>query len=131
MQRFVTLVSRFALAAACAVLIAPGGAGAADYPTRQPHIIVGYPPGGATDIVARLVANWLTQRLGQQVRVENRPGAGNNIATEQVIKAAPDGYTLLLVNTANVINTSLYKKLSFVFHRDIEPVAPFVRACRT
>ena len=127
MQRFFVLVSRLALAAACALLVANTGARALDYPTRQPHIIVGYPPGGATDIVARLVGQWLTQRLGQQVIVENRPGAGNNIGTEAVIKSPPDGYTLLLVNTANVINTSLYKHLNFVFHRDIDPVAGFVR----
>ena len=115
------------LAAAC---LAPGVvsiAHALDYPIRQPHIIVGYPPGGAPDIVARLVGHWLSEKLGQQFVVENRPGAGNNIGTEAVVKSPPDGYTPLLVNTANVINSSLYKNLNFVFQRDIDPVAGFVR----
>ncbi len=127
MPRFSGFALRAVLAALCLTPIAADSAGALDYPNRQPRIIVGYPPGGATDIVARLVANWLSPRLGQTVIVENRPGAGNNIGTEAVIKSPPDGYTLLLVNTANVINTSLYKKLNFVFHRDIDPVAGFVR----
>ena len=98
-----------------------------DYPTRPPHIIVGYPAGGTTDILARLFGDWLSKRLGQQFIVENRPGAGNNIATEAVTRAAPDGYTLLLVNPANTINTSLYKNLNFVFLRDIDPVAGLMR----
>ena len=126
-QRSFAFFSRVVLAGAC---LAPGVvniAHALDYPTRQPHIIVGYPPGGATDIVARLVGHWLSEKLGQQFIVENRPGAGNNIGTEAVVKSTPDGYTLLLVNTANVINTSLYRHLTFVFHRDIDPVAGFVR----
>ncbi len=118
---------RAALAALCFVPLAAGSAGALDYPDRQPHIIVSYPPGGATDILARLVANWLSNRLGQTFVVENRPGGGNNIGTEAAIKSPPDGYTLFVVNTANVINTSLYKHLNFVFHRDIDPVAGFVR----
>ena len=91
------------------------------------RIIVGYPAGGSTDIVARLIGAWLSQRLGQQFIVENKPGAGNNIGTELVTKAAPDGYTLLLVNPANTINATLYKKLNFVFVRDIDPVANVVR----
>src|SRR5581483_3840626 len=103
------------------------GAHAADYPARPVHIIVGYPPGGSTDIVARLIGNWLSQRLGQQFIIENKPGAGNNLGTEQVVKAAPDGYTLLLVNPANAINTSLYKKLNFNFLRDIDPVASVIK----
>ena len=98
-------------------------AAAADYPTRPVHIIVGYPAGGSTDIVARIIGNWLGVKLGQQFIVENRPGAGNNIGTEAVVKAAPDGYTMLLVNSANTINASLYKKLNFNFLKDIDPVA--------
>ena len=117
---------RAALAAAClSPLAAP--AGAADYPTRQPHIIVGYPPGGSTDIVARLIGNWLSKRLSQSFIVENRSGAGNNLGTEAVVRAKPDGYTLLLVNPANTINASLYKHLNFNFLRDIDPVANVIR----
>jgi len=127
MQRFLTLVSRMALAAIALALVPVGNAGAADYPTRQPHIIVGYPPGGSTDILARLFGDWLSRRLGQQFIVENRPGAGNNLATDAVAKAAPDGYTILLVNPANAINASLYKHLNFNLLRDIDPVAGFIR----
>jgi tripartite-type tricarboxylate transporter receptor subunit TctC len=91
------------------------------------HIIVGYPPGGATDILARLFGNWLSEKLGQQFIIDNRPGAGNNIGTELVVKAAPDGYTLLLVNPANTINASLYKKITFNFVHDIAPIGGFIR----
>jgi len=105
----------------------PGYAGAADYPARQPHIIVGYPAGGSTDILARIFGDWLGKRLGQQFIVENRPGAGNNLATEAVVKSPPDGYTIILVNPANAINASLYKNLNFSFLRDIDPVAGFIR----
>jgi len=104
-----------------------GYANAVDYPTRQPRIIVGYPPGGSTDICARLFGDWLSKRLGQQFIVENRPGAGNNLATEAVAKSPPDGYTILLVNPANTINASLYKHLNFNFLRDIAPVGGFIR----
>jgi tripartite-type tricarboxylate transporter receptor subunit TctC len=93
------------------------------YPTRPVRIIVGYPPGGANDTVARLLAQWLTERLGQPFIVESRPGAGNNIATEAVIRAPADGYTLLLADSANAINATLYDKLNFNFIRDIAPVA--------
>jgi tripartite-type tricarboxylate transporter receptor subunit TctC len=127
MQRFFALVSSAALAGAALVPVLVGHAAAADYPTRQPHIIVGYPPGGTTDICARLFADWLGKRLGQQFIVENRPGAGNNLATDAVAKAAPDGYTILLVNPANTINASLFKHLNFNFLRDIDPVAGFIR----
>ncbi len=127
MQRLFALTSRAVLAATCLALIPIGNALALDYPTRQPHIFVGYPPGGSTDILARLFGDWLGRRLGQQFIVENRPGAGNNLATEFVAKAAPDGYTLILVNPANAINTSLYKHLNFNFLRDIDPVAGFIR----
>ena len=124
-MRLKSTILRLALALLCLSPLA--GAQAADYPTRPVHIIVGYPPGGSTDIVARLIGNWLSQRLGQQFIVENRAGAGNNIGTEQVTKAAPDGYTMLLVNPANAINTSLYKKLNFNFLRDIDPVASVIQ----
>ena len=127
MQRFLAFVSRAVLAAACLALVPLGHAQAADYPTRQPHIYVGYPPGGSTDILARLFGDWLGKRLGQQFIIENRPGAGNNLATEFVSKAAPDGYSLILINPANAINASLYKHLNFVFLRDIDPVGGFIR----
>jgi tripartite-type tricarboxylate transporter receptor subunit TctC len=100
---------------------------ALDYPTRPVHVIVGYPAGGTTDILARLVGQYLSERLGQQFIIDNRSGAGNNIGTEAVVSAAPDGYTLLLVNPANAINATLYEKLPFNFVRDIVPVAGIIR----
>ena len=100
---------------------------AADYPTRPVRVVVGYPAGGATDILARIFSQYLGEKLGQTFIVENKPGAGNNIGTETVAKAAPDGYTILLVNPANAINATLYKKLNFVFLKEIDPVAGFVR----
>jgi tripartite-type tricarboxylate transporter receptor subunit TctC len=104
-----------------------GGASALDYPTRPVRWVVGYPPGGATDIIARLIGQRLSERLGQQFVIENKPGAGNNIATESVVNAEPDGYTVLLVNPANYVNTSLYANLKFNFPRDIAPIASFNR----
>jgi tripartite-type tricarboxylate transporter receptor subunit TctC len=127
MQRNARSLSRVLLGFVCLSLIAVADARALDYPTRTARIIVGFAPGGATDILARLCANWLSEKLGQQFIVENRPGAGNNIGTDAVVKAPPDGYTFLLVNTANATNASLYKKLTFDFVRDIAPVAGFVR----
>src|SRR5262245_26626799 len=127
MQRIKGFIARAGLTVACLALLPVGGLKAADYPTRPPHIIVGYPAGGTTDILARIFGDWLSKRLGQQFIVENRPGAGNNLATEAVTKAAPDGYTLILVNPANAVNASLYKNLNFVFLRDIDPVVGFVR----
>lgn len=100
---------------------------AADYPARPVKWVVGYPPGGATDILARLIGQRLSEKFGQQFVIENKPGAGNNIATESVINAEPDGYTLQLVNPANYINASLYANLKFNFVRDIAPVASFQR----
>jgi tripartite-type tricarboxylate transporter receptor subunit TctC len=97
------------------------------YPTRPVRIIVGFPPAGGADIVARLIGQWLSERLGQQFIVENRPGAGSNIGTEAVVRAPPDGYTLLLVTSPNAINATLYDKLSFNFTRDIAPVAGLTR----
>jgi tripartite-type tricarboxylate transporter receptor subunit TctC len=104
-----------------------GPAFAADYPTKPVKWIVPYPPGGTTDVLARIMAQWLSDKLGQQVIVENKAGGGNNIGTEAVVNAPADGYTLLLVNPANGINASLYKKLPFNFMRDITPVAGMVR----
>jgi tripartite-type tricarboxylate transporter receptor subunit TctC len=114
--------------AGLASLAGVGGARAADsYPTRPVHWLVGYPAGGTTDILARIMGQWLTEHLGQQFIIDNKPGAGNNIATDAVAKAAPDGYTLLLVNPANGINTTLYQKLPFNFLTDITPVAGIIR----
>jgi len=97
------------------------------YPTRPVRIMVGFAPGGAADVFARVMGQWLSDHLGQQFVVENRPGAASNIATEMVVKAAPDGYTLLLTAPANTINATLYDKLRFNFVRDIAPVASIVR----
>src|SRR5262249_55006596 len=100
-------------------------AGAQAYPSRPVRLIVGFPPGGGTDVAARLVGEWLSERLGQPVVIENRPGAGSNIATEAVVRAPADGYTLLLVSTAHAINATLYERLNYNFLRDIAPVAGF------
>ncbi len=97
------------------------------YPSRPVRLILGYPPGGSADITARLIGQWLSERLGQPVVIESRPGGGTNIATEAVVRAPPDGYTLLLVAPANAINASLYEKLSYNFIRDIAPVAGLIR----
>src|SRR6185369_2656953 len=113
--------------ALCASLFMAPQAGAADYPIRTVRIIVAYPAGGSTDIVARIMADWLSRRLGQQFIVENRPGAGNNLGTEAAVRAAPDGYTLFLINPANTINATLYKKLNFVFLRDIDPIGNVIQ----
>ena len=121
------LFALFALSLSALLPLSAPPASAQDYPTRPIKWVVGYPPGGATDILARLLGEHLSKKLGQQFVIENRPGAGNNIATEAVINAPPDGYTLLLVNPANGINASLYKKLSFNFIRDIAPIAGFIR----
>jgi tripartite-type tricarboxylate transporter receptor subunit TctC len=93
------------------------------YPTRPVRLIVPIAPGGATDILARLMGHWLSERLGQQFVIDNRPGGGSNIGTEAVVRAPPDGYTLLLVSTTNTINATLYDRLNFDFLRDIAPVA--------
>jgi tripartite-type tricarboxylate transporter receptor subunit TctC len=115
------------LTAAAAVLPALSRiARAQAYPTRPVHLIVPFGPAGATDITARFIGQWLSERLGQQFIVENRPGAGGNIGTEAVVRASPDGYTLLYVTTANASNATLYDKLNFNFVRDIAPIAPIV-----
>ncbi len=122
-----TRFARFAVVALFAALAGIGTASAADYPVRSVKWIVPYPPGGTTDVLARIIAQWLSDKMGQQFLVENKPGAGNNIGVEAVVTSPPDGYTMLLVNPANGINASLYKKLPFNFIRDIAPVAGLVR----
>jgi len=97
------------------------------YPTRPVRLIVPFGPGGGTDIVARLIGQWLSVRLGQQFVIENRPGAGGNLGTEQVVRAPPDGYTLALIGAPSAINATLYQNLNFSFVRDITPVAIIVR----
>src|SRR5580692_12813645 len=110
------------------VLPAFGGIARADtYPARPVHIIVGFPPGSAADIDSRLIGDWLSQRLGQQFIIDNRPGAGSNVGTEAAVHAPADGYTLLLVTPPNVINASLYDNLNFNFLRDTAPVASIMR----
>ncbi len=110
----------------CSVLASPAAA-QSDYPSKPIHWVVAYPPGGTTDLLARLMAQWLSQRLGQQVIIDNKPGAGNNIGTEFAVRAPADGYTIFLVNPANAINATLYPKLPFVFLDDLVPVAGIVR----
>jgi len=105
-----------------------GSAQAADYPNRPIKFIVTYPPGGTTDVLARIIAGWLTEKLGQPVIIENKPGGGNNIGTEIAIKSPPDGYTMLLVNPAHGINATLYDNLSFNVIRDVAPVAGLVKS---
>jgi tripartite-type tricarboxylate transporter receptor subunit TctC len=115
-------------AGAAALPFAPHVARAQAYPTRPVHLIVGAPPGGVADIHARLIGQWLSERLGQPFIIENRPGAGTNIATEMVTHAPADGHTLLLVGINNAINATLYNKLAFNFIRDIVPVAGLIRS---
>jgi tripartite-type tricarboxylate transporter receptor subunit TctC len=120
-------LSRIASFALFVVLAAAGPARAADYPTRPVKWVVPYPPAGTTDVLARIVAQWLSEKMGQPFVVENKPGAGNNIGVEAVVNAPPDGYTMLLVNPANGINATLYKNLNYDFMRDIVPVAGLIR----
>jgi tripartite-type tricarboxylate transporter receptor subunit TctC len=125
-----TFVSRLARILALAFVSAAawsGAAQAADYPTKPVKWIVPYPPGGTTDVLARVIAQWLTEKMGQTFLIDNRAGGGNNIGTEAAVNSAPDGYTMLLVNPANGINATLYKNLNFNFIRDIAPVAGIVR----
>ena len=116
-----------ATALGSAALVFGSRARAQTYPSRPVRWVVPYPPGGATDITARIVASYLSEHIGQQVIIENRPGAGNNLGTEAVVNAAPDGLTLLLVNPANAINATLYKKLSFNYLKDTIQVAGIIR----
>src|SRR5436305_1109425 len=116
------------LAAGAAALPAlPRLAKAQAYPSRPIRLIIGYTPGGSADLTARLMGQWLSERLGQSFVVENRPDGGTNIATEAVVRAPPDGYTFLLAAPANAINATLYDKLNFNFLRDSEPVAGIIR----
>ncbi len=115
------------IASAVALLVVSQIAGAQAYPTKPVRMVIGYAPGGSADITARLMANWLSERIGQAIVVESRPGGGANIATEAVVRAQPDGYTLLLVAPANAINASLYDRLNYNFIRDVAPVAGLIR----
>jgi len=126
----VTVLSRILASLAAAFALALGAAAparAVDYPVRSVHFVVPYPPGGTTDVLARIIGQWLSEKMGQQFVIENKPGGGNNIGTELVVHAPPDGYTMLLVNPANGINATLYRNLRFDFVRDIAPVAGIVR----
>jgi tripartite-type tricarboxylate transporter receptor subunit TctC len=120
-------LARFVVFTLLTTLAGLGPAFAIDYPTRPVKWVVPYPPGGTTDVLARIMAQWLSEKMGQQFVIENKPGGGNNIGVEAVVNAPPDGYTMLLVNPANGINATLYKNLSFDFIRDIAPVAGLVR----
>src|ERR1700735_4218224 len=117
------------LAAATAAfsIFSPRLASAAEFPTRPVRFVVGFPAGGGNDIIARLMGRSLSERLGQQFVIENRPGAGTNIATEAVVRARPDGYSILLIGAPNSISATLYKNLSFDFIKDIMPVASIAR----
>jgi tripartite-type tricarboxylate transporter receptor subunit TctC len=122
------VAAAFVCAFVCTLVAGSGTARAADdYPNHAVRWLVGYPPGGSTDICARLIGQYLAQKLGQQFIIENKPGAGNNLATELAAHAPPDGYTVFLVNPANAINATLYKNLPFNFIRDMAPVAGFIR----
>lgn len=125
MRLLKTLASGLVLLCSAAML--PAAAQSSDYPNRPIKWIVPYPPGGTTDLLARLMGQWLTQRLGQQVLIDNRAGGGNNIGTEMSVKAAPDGYTVHLVNPANAINATLYPRLPFNFLDDLVPVGGIIR----
>lgn len=120
---------KFMQLAACTAMVpaAPRGAFADDYPSHPVRVIVPVAPGGANDTTARLIGQWLSERLGQQFIVENRPGAGTNIGTEAAIRATPDGYTLLISGSNAAINPTLFKSLSFNFMRDTTPIASIVR----
>jgi tripartite-type tricarboxylate transporter receptor subunit TctC len=114
-------------AALAAARMLPALAQAQAWPVRPVRLVVGFAPGGSTDVTARLIGQWLSERMGQSFVIENRPGAATNIATELVVKAVPDGYTLLMVAPSSTINATLYDKLNFVFLRDIAPVASVLR----
>src|SRR5580700_5331636 len=123
-----TMISRVLGCLVAALSLAPAApALAAGYPERPVHWVTPYPPAGTTDILARLVGQYLSEHLGESFIIENRPGGGNNIGTEYVARASPDGYTLLLVNPANGINQTLYKNLKFNILTDIVPVAGITR----
>jgi tripartite-type tricarboxylate transporter receptor subunit TctC len=113
-------------ASATALPARPSTAEAQVYPSHSARLIVPFPPGGPNDVLARLIGQWLHERLGQPFIIDNRPGAGGNIGTEAVVKAAPDGYTLLLINSNHTVNATLYDRLNYNFIRDIAPVAPII-----
>ena len=117
----------FSILFTCLAIIA-GAASAADYPTKPIKLVVAWSPGGTTDILARIIAQGLSEKLGETVLVENKPGGGNNIGTEYVIRSPADGYTLIVANPANAINASLYKSLTFNFINDTVPVAGIIRS---
>ena len=121
-------IARLLAQATLVALACAGSAFAVDYPTRPVKWIVPYPPGGTTDVLARIMAQWLSEKMGQQFIVENKPGGGNNIGTEYALRSPPDGYTMLLVNPANGINQTLYKDLKFSIVNDMQPVAGLVRS---
>jgi tripartite-type tricarboxylate transporter receptor subunit TctC len=127
LSRRMTALTMFGLACAAAATAASVARAEDDYPNHAVRWLVGYPPGGSTDICARLIGQYLSEHLHQQFAVENKPGAGNNLATEMAVNAPPDGSTVFLVNPANAINASLYKNLSFNFIADMAPVAGFIR----
>jgi tripartite-type tricarboxylate transporter receptor subunit TctC len=114
-------------AGAAAVLAVSSRTWAQTYPSHSVRLIVPFPPGGPNDVFARLIGQWLHERLGQPIIIDNRPGAGGNIGTEVVVKAAPDGYTLLLINSNHTVNATLYDKLNYNFIRDIAPVAAIIQ----
>jgi len=125
MTRFSRLAANVLFAS---ITVFAAAAAAADYPTRPVKWVVPYPPGGTTDVLARIIAQWLTEKMGQSFVIDNKPGGGNNIGVDFVVKSPPDGYTMLLVNPANGINATLYKNLPFNFVRDIAPVAGLVKS---
>ena len=112
---------------AAAVLAVSSRTWAQTYPSHSVRLIVPFPPGGPNDVFARLIGQWLHERLGQPIMIDNRPGAGGNIGTEVVVKAAPDGYTLLLINSNHTVNATLYDKLNYNFIRDIVPIVAIIR----
>jgi tripartite-type tricarboxylate transporter receptor subunit TctC len=122
-RQFLQLVAGAAAAVPAISTIARAQA----YPARPVRLVIGYTPGGSADLTARLMGQWLSERLGQSFVIENRPGGSTNIATEQVLRATPDGYTLLLVAPANAINATLYNKLPFDFIKEMEPIAGIIR----
>ena len=128
MTKYMKFTHRMAISLVGLLLVGIGAASALDYPMRPVRVIVGFPAGGGNDILARLMGQWLSERLGQSFVIENRPGAGSNIATEAVVNATPDGHSLLMVGVNNAINATLYDKLRFNFTRDIAPVAGLIRS---
>ncbi len=127
MRRLIERLLGYTFACIAATCIVGAAQAADDYPNHTVRWLVGYPPGGSTDICARLIGQYLAEHLHQQFAVENKPGAGNNLATEMAAHSPPDGYTVFLVNPANTINASLYKNLPFNFLHDMAPVAGFIR----